>query len=92
MPEVEKMEPSELGEFMVHGREMLAKENAEGGSLGNMPCPFCAKPRSQRSFYIRCQPCGLNWLPGDPMDKHPRSGPHGDKCLCRKCRESKIAA
>lgn len=26
------------------------------------PCPFCGKPRVSRSSYIRCQPCGKNWL------------------------------
>jgi hypothetical protein len=91
MPEVEAMEPNELAEWMKNGRKMLAKENAEGGDLKNMPCPFCSKPRSTRSDYIRCQPCGLNWLPGDPMDKHPRSKPHGKACLCESCRENRTA-
>ena len=26
------------------------------------PCPFCQKPRVTRSNYIRCNPCGVNWL------------------------------
>lgn len=26
------------------------------------PCPFCKKPRVARSSYIRCNPCGINWL------------------------------
>lgn len=26
------------------------------------PCPFCKKPRVSRSDYIRCNPCGVNWL------------------------------
>lgn len=42
--------------------EMLARENNQGGDLIDLPCPFCQRPRSQRSDYIRCQPCGVNWL------------------------------
>ena len=26
------------------------------------PCPFCQRPRVQRRDYIRCNPCGVNWL------------------------------
>ena len=26
------------------------------------PCPFCGRPRVRRSDYIRCNPCGTNWL------------------------------
>ena len=26
------------------------------------PCPFCGKPRVARSDYLRCNPCGINWL------------------------------
>ena len=26
------------------------------------PCPFCKRPRVMRSDYIRCNPCGVNWL------------------------------
>jgi ribosomal protein L37AE/L43A len=25
-------------------------------------CPFCRKPRVVRSSYLRCNPCGKNWL------------------------------
>ncbi len=28
-------------------------------------CPFCGKPRVGRSDYIRCYPCGVNWLDED---------------------------
>ena len=31
--------------------------------VGTEPlCPFCHKPRVSRSDYIRCNPCGVNWL------------------------------
>lgn len=26
------------------------------------PCPFCKRLRVARSTYIRCNPCGTNWL------------------------------
>jgi hypothetical protein len=26
------------------------------------PCPFCNRPRVSRTDYIRCNPCGVNWL------------------------------
>ena len=25
-------------------------------------CPFCHLPRQERSDYLRCNPCGVNWL------------------------------
>ena len=49
---------SEMLELM----EKLKREIAEGGELKDLPCPFCQKPRSQRSDYVRCSPCGINWL------------------------------
>ena len=41
------------------------------------PCPFCRRPRVSRSDYIRCNPCGVNWLDeemGLPnyLDRDPR--------------------
>ena len=30
---------------------------------GDMPpCPFCQRARAQRSDYLRCCRCGINWL------------------------------
>lgn len=37
------------------------------------PCPFCQKPRVKRSDYIRCNPCGTNWLQGENIFKDPRA-------------------
>lgn len=51
--------------------EMLKREITEGGELKELPCPICLKPRSQRSDYIRCSPCGLNWLEGEDLSKSP---------------------
>jgi hypothetical protein len=48
---------------------MLTIEEAEANRQdrlnepGTEPlCPFCRKPRVLRSDYIRCNPCGVNWL------------------------------
>jgi len=35
------------------------------------PCPFCQKPRVERSDYIRCNHCGVNWLDGEDVTKNP---------------------
>ena len=49
--------------------EMLSYEEQEAlremrrnepGALS--PCPFCQTPRVQRSDYVRCNLCGINWL------------------------------
>jgi ribosomal protein L37AE/L43A len=38
------------------------------------PCPFCGRPRVQRETgYIRCTPCGTNWLDGEDWDTDPRN-------------------
>lgn len=37
-----------------------------------MPCPFCNRPRVKRSDYIRCNPCGTNWLEGEDITQDPR--------------------
>ena len=39
------------------------------------PCPLCGRPRVKRSGsnYIRCNPCGLNWLAGEELGRNPKS-------------------
>ena len=37
------------------------------------PCPFCQRPRVKRSDYIRCNPCGVNWLDGEDLTRDPRN-------------------
>lgn len=39
---------------------LRASRKAEIGT--EPPCPFCQRPRVRRSDYIRCNPCGVNWL------------------------------
>ena len=54
----------------IHAK--LAKEAKEGGELTELPCPMCGRPRSQRSDYVRCTPCGLNWLEGEDLGHNPK--------------------
>ena len=63
-------EGNELIEWSRGIKERLAYEIANGGS--EAPCPFCGLPRCQRSDYIRCCRCGINWSPGDELDRDPR--------------------
>lgn len=37
------------------------------------PCPICKVARHQRSVYIRCNRCALNWEAGEDISKHPRA-------------------
>jgi hypothetical protein len=46
-------------------------ETTVGGGLS--PCPFCGVPRCQRSDYVRCSKCGVNWLDGENLTKDPRN-------------------
>ena len=48
---------------MVTREELEASRQAMLNEVGTLPpCPWCGKPRVQRSTYIRCNPCGTNWL------------------------------
>lgn len=42
------------------------------------PCPFCGKARVTRSDYIRCNPCGVNWLNREDISKDPRIQRHAE--------------
>lgn len=62
----------ELTEYMAMTRE---ERLAEVGT--EPPCPFCQTPRVARSNYLRCNPCGVNWLDEemglpDYLNKDPR--------------------
>lgn len=40
-----------------------AERAAARSEAGTMPpCPFCQTPRVERTNYLRCNPCGINWL------------------------------
>src|ERR1700687_5287938 len=52
-----KMDSAEIGKNLEEFRRTLAME------VGTAPdCPFCQRPRVRRGDYIRCNPCGVNWL------------------------------
>lgn len=51
-------------------RELLRQDRLnEPGTMP--PCPFCQRARVQRSDYVRCNPCGLNWLEGENLALSP---------------------
>lgn len=51
-------------------RDTLRDEIKNGGS--ESPCPLCGFGRVQRSDYLRCVRCGLNWMNGEALDRDPR--------------------
>lgn len=61
----------DMGTWASTIKDKLKLEIGIGGNLTNLLCPLCGLPRCQRSDYIRCQRCGVNWLPGEAMDKNP---------------------
>lgn len=53
--------------------EQEASRKATREEVGTMPpCPKCGRPRVQRSDYVRCNPCGQNWLDGEDLSRDPR--------------------
>jgi ribosomal protein L37AE/L43A len=51
------------GDGMLTLEEQEATNNERRNEVGTEPpCPFCKRPRVARSNYIRCNPCGTNWL------------------------------
>lgn len=49
---------------------MRAQALSEVGTMP--PCPMCQRPRVQRSDYVRCNPCGMNWLNGEDITRDAR--------------------
>lgn len=48
---------------MLTYEEQESERRERLNEKGTMPpCPFCHRPRVARSDYIRCNPCGINWL------------------------------
>ncbi len=48
---------NELGKHLTEWRRQLVMEQGT-----EPPCPWCGVPRVKRSDYIRCNPCGTNWI------------------------------
>ena len=66
---------SELAELVLATKAQVMRETKLGGTLTDLPCPFCGKPRSLRSEYVRCQPCGANWWDGTDLTRNPHAKP-----------------
>jgi len=49
-------------ETMTYDQQEAARQERLSEVGTEAPCPFCQKPRVTRSDYIRCNPCGVNWL------------------------------
>jgi ribosomal protein L37AE/L43A len=51
---------------MIETMTLKEQEEARQERLNEVgsepPCPFCQRQRVSRSDYIRCNPCGVNWL------------------------------
>jgi predicted RNA-binding Zn-ribbon protein involved in translation (DUF1610 family) len=47
----------ELSKSLSEARRLTAMEKGTESA-----CPFCGVARVRRSDYIRCNPCGTNWL------------------------------
>lgn len=62
-----------LDQKTMPNEEREAMRKIRLGEVGTEPpCPFCQRPRVRRSDYIRCNPCGLNWLDGEDLTKDPQ--------------------
>jgi len=64
------MKPNGSDDSKTYYEVLIAAESTVGGGLSE--CPFCGVPRSKRSDYVRCSRCGINWLEGEDLGKHPK--------------------
>ena len=56
---------------LAEARRQRMVEIEQGGDLTDLPCPYCNLPRCDRSDYIRCSACGMNWPKGYDASKAP---------------------
>lgn len=50
-------------EMVVFAQNLVEWRRQIVTEVGTEPlCPWCQRPRVRRSDYIRCNPCGTNWL------------------------------
>ena len=60
--------------------DIQASRQAVMDETGDMPpCPFCQRARVQRSDYLRCCRCGINWLDSEMhfrgyLNRNPAAG------------------
>lgn len=58
---------------MLTYEQQEANRQERLAEVGTEPaCPFCQTPRVKRNDYIRCNPCGVNWLNGEDITTDPR--------------------
>jgi hypothetical protein len=66
---------------MALTRGLLALKETINSEVGTEPdCPFCGVPRVRRTDYIRCNPCGTNWL---DVERHLREYLSRNPSVCR---------
>ena len=66
---------SEAGRAVLEAERVARKAEIErGGELKDSLCPYCGRPRFDRSDYIRCGHCGMNWAKGYDTSKAPAVG------------------
>ena len=58
--------------MLTHEEQESMRQDAMNEQGTEPPCPFCKRIRVRRSSYIRCNPCGVNWSPGEDISKDPR--------------------
>lgn len=71
-------------EWEAH-RQTLIAETKVGGSLPEK-CFKCRLPLCDRSDYVRCSRCGLNWPKGYDYSKHPSTAWQQKEDADRKAR------
>ena len=76
---------------------LMAMKDQINSEVGTEPnCPFCQTPRVSRSDYIRCNPCGINWLDSERhlseyLDRNPAAARTGTR-IPRSAATSKVGA
>jgi hypothetical protein len=61
--------------LMTEGERESLRELRRNETGTMPPCPWCGRPRVQRSDYVRCCRCGVNWLDGQDLNRDPRLSP-----------------
>ena len=54
------MSEETLYQEILRVKATVKDEIVVGGSLTDLPCPFCRLPRCERTDYVRCSKCGIN--------------------------------
>lgn len=65
------MSEEPLYQQIIRIKGQIKREIQVGGTLTELPCPFCGLPRCERTDYLRCGRCGKNWLHGEDYNRDP---------------------